>query len=132
MFQKKSAPTPRQTTDTTMTSGSTFSVLGADVLIKGNIKATTDLHIDGRVEGDIDCASLVLGETSSVAGAVVATSARISGEVQGTIHAGDLVILRSARISGDVHYESLSIEQGAVVDGRFAQRQPAAQALIEG
>ena len=29
---------------------------------------------------------------------------------------------KSARIQGDVHYDSLTIEQGAQVDGRFAPR----------
>ena len=32
----------------------------------------------------------------------------------------ELVILKSARIEGDVHYEALTIEQGAQVDGKFA------------
>ncbi|MEY2943148.1 MAG: hypothetical protein RLY97_1162 [Pseudomonadota bacterium] len=33
-----------------------------------------------------------------------------------------LVILKSARIHGDVQYETLTIEQGARVDGRFVVR----------
>ena len=32
------------------------------------------------------------------------------------------MILRTARIEGDVHYDSLTIEQGAEVDGRFQHR----------
>ena len=28
--------------------------------------------------------------------------------------------MKSARIDGDVHYETLTIEQGATVNGRFA------------
>jgi len=109
-----------------MGSGSTFSVIGADVVIKGNVIATADLHIDGTVDGDIKCASLVQGETSSISGGVVAESARMAGKVNGSITARDLVILKSARIEGDVHYDALTIEQGAEVDGRFAPnaRQP--------
>ncbi len=103
-----------------MASGSTFSVIGADVTINGNISASADLHIDGRVEGDITCASLVQGEKSAISGAVVAESARLAGKVTGSITARDLVILKSARIEGDVHYDALTIEQGAEVDGRFA------------
>ena len=53
-------------------SGSTFSVLGSDVAIKGNISAKADLHIDGRVDGDIACTSLVQGETSEIVGGVTA------------------------------------------------------------
>jgi cytoskeletal protein CcmA (bactofilin family) len=109
-----------------MASGSTFSVIGADVVIKGDIAATADLHVDGTIEGDIKCASLVQGEASSIHGAVVAESARLSGKVTGSITARELVILKSARIEGDVHYDALTIEQGAQVDGRFAPnaRQP--------
>jgi cytoskeletal protein CcmA (bactofilin family) len=101
-------------------SAGTFSVIGADVVIKGNISATADLHVDGTVEGDIACASLVQGESSLVEGAISAETARLSGRVKGTITVRELVILRSARIEGDVHYDTLTIEQGAQVEGRFA------------
>lgn len=103
-------------------SGGTFSVLGADVTIKGDISASADLHVDGRVEGDITCASLVQGQSSEVVGAIRAETARLSGTVRGSITAGELVILKTARIEGDVHYDALTIEQGAEVDGRFAHR----------
>lgn len=103
-----------------MASGSTFSVIGADVTITGNISATADLHIDGRVDGDITCASLVQGEKSAINGVVTADTARLAGKVTGSITAKELVILKSARIEGDVHYDALTIEQGAEVDGRFA------------
>lgn len=103
-----------------MASGSTFSVIGADVVITGDISATADLHIDGTVDGDIKCAALVQGESSSISGAVTAESARMAGKVSGSITARELVILKSAQIDGDVHYDALTIEQGAQVDGRFA------------
>ena len=44
----------------------------------------------------------------------------------------ELVILRTARIHGDVHYDALTIEQGATVDGRFAPRRAADDAAVEG
>lgn len=124
MFSKKpgpSAPLGTSSRAPAMAS-STFSILGADTAIRGDISASTDLHIDGRVEGDVACASLVQGETSEIAGAVTAESARLAGKVRGTINARELVILKTARIEGDVHYDALTIEQGAQVDGRFAQR----------
>lgn len=100
---------------------STFSVIGSDVAIRGDISASVDLHVDGKVEGDITCASLVQGEGSEVIGGIEAETARLSGTVRGTIKAKSLAILKSARIEGDVHYETLTIEQGAVVQGSFAQ-----------
>ncbi len=128
MFSRKSAepelnpaPIARPVNRSSMmASGSTFSVIGADVTIRGDISATADLHIDGTIEGDITCASLVQGEKSNISGAVVAESARLAGKVSGSITARELVILKTARIDGDVHYDALTIEQGAEVDGRFA------------
>ncbi|MDG5748126.1 polymer-forming cytoskeletal protein [Qipengyuania sp. XHP0207] len=101
---------------------STFSVLGSDLMVKGDIKASADLHIDGSVEGDIACTSLVQGETSDVTGAIKAESARLAGTVTGSITARELVILKTAKIDGDVFYDALTIEQGAQVEGRFAHR----------
>jgi cytoskeletal protein CcmA (bactofilin family) len=101
---------------------STFSVIGTDVKIKGDVTASADLHVDGRIEGDITCASLVQGESSEVQGQIKAESARLAGKIVGSIHVRDLVILKSARVEGDVHYDALTIEQGAEVEGRLSYR----------
>lgn len=134
MFSKKSGEPPSSLQlanpgrERMATKGSsTFSVLGADLTISGDIVAAADLHIDGSVEGDIACSSLVQGETSKVKGAVKAESARLAGTVEGSITARDLVILKTARITGDVFYDALTIEQGAEVEGRFAHRETRAQ-----
>ena len=100
--------------------GATFSVIGTDVSIKGNIEASADLHVDGKVEGDITCASLVQGDQSRIEGVITAETARLSGTVKGTISVRQLVVLKTARIEGDVHYDALTIEHGASVEGRFA------------
>lgn len=125
MFSKKSAeaarPTIRPSAEKTMAS-STFSVIGADVVIKGDIQATADLHVDGKVEGDIACSALVQGESSSISGQISAETARLAGHVNGSINARELIVLKTAQIEGDVHYDALTIEQGAQVEGRFAHR----------
>ncbi len=121
-INKKSEAEPRFMAGGRNTPGATFSMLSGDLSVKGNINASADLHIDGHVEGDITCASLVQGETSEIAGAIIAGSARLSGKVDGSISCGELVILKSARIKGDVSYDSLTIEQGAIIDGRLSPR----------
>ena len=108
--------------NSTNSSGGTFSVFGADIRITGNVAADADLHIDGHVEGDVTCTALVQGESSEITGAVKAERARLAGTIHGTITVKELTILKSARIIGDVHYDALTIEQGASVEGRFAPR----------
>jgi len=107
-------------------SESTFSVFGPDIAITGDVTASADLHVDGRIEGDIVCQALVQGAGGEITGAICAESARLAGVVRGSIDAVSLVILKSARIHGDVSYDALTIEQGAQVEGRFAHRSAAA------
>jgi cytoskeletal protein CcmA (bactofilin family) len=97
-----------------------FSIIGGDVVIRGDVEATVDLHIDGRIEGDIRCAALVQGSESRIKGQIKATSARIGGVVEGGISAQELVVEASARIVGDVTYDTISIAPGGQVEGRFA------------
>ena len=102
----------------------TFSVIAADVVFRGDIEATADLYVDGALEGDVACASLVQGEGGRIDGDITAASARLAGTVVGTINARELVILKTARIEGEVHYEAMTIERGAVVKGRCADDAP--------
>jgi cytoskeletal protein CcmA (bactofilin family) len=103
----------------------TFSIIGADVVITGNVSASVDLHVDGRIEGDLSCANLVQGAESLIKGAIVAESAKLAGTVDGSITARDLTIHATAKITGDVAYENLSIEQGSQIEGRFSHRRGA-------
>ena len=121
MFSKKPESAVRPSASNAM-AASTFSVLGPDIAINGDLSATADLHLDGKITGDISCATLVQGEGSEVAGTVVAESARVAGRIKGSITAEVLAILKTARIEGDVTYGVLTIEEGAQVDGKFSHR----------
>lgn len=101
---------------------STFSIFGGDIVIKGNITASADIHVDGRIEGDIACKSIVQGEASEVVGSIAAESVRIAGHVAGAIAAREVTVLKTARIEGDVTYDVLTIEQGAQIEGRLSPK----------
>ena len=111
---------------------STLTVLGPDIAIDGDLAASADLHLDGRVDGDITCSALVQGETSEVIGMVTAENAQVAGTIKGSITADTLVILKTARIEGDVSYGTLSIEQGAQVEGNFSNHAPEPRLMLAG
>lgn len=96
-----------------------FSVIGPDIVITGSIKASSELHIEGRVEGDVDCGTLAQGTDSQIFGSVTAESARLAGAIEGTVRAKLLTVERTARITGDVEYENITIENGGHIDGRL-------------
>jgi len=97
---------------------SALSFLGADVVITGNIGGEGNLHIDGRVDGDIKCSAIIVGNGGQVNGNITATDAKIAGTVNGTVAANTLTIESTARIDGDLSYDNVSVETGARVEGR--------------
>lgn len=104
-----------------------FSIVGGDVIVRGDIEASVDLHIDGRVDGDVSCAALVQGPESHIKGHVSAKSARIGGTIDGSITAIDLIVEASARITGNVSYQTISIATGGQIEGQLALGDTAAQ-----
>ena len=117
MFLKggKSAGAPGQ-------NGTAFSYIGSEVIVTGDIATASELHLDGKVLGDLSCGSLTQGQSGEVRGNIKAAEARLSGLVDGAGEAGILTLEASARVTGDVLYESLSVAAGAEVEGRFKRR----------
>jgi cytoskeletal protein CcmA (bactofilin family) len=79
--------------------------------------ATVDLHIEGRVEGDVRCATLVLGDSSTIKGSIFADRVRIGGTVHGSVETKDLAVESTARVNGDVTYERLRVASGGLIEG---------------
>jgi cytoskeletal protein CcmA (bactofilin family) len=99
-----------------------MSVIGADILVTGDIEAEIDLHIEGRVLGNVRCATLILGERSSITGNVVAERVRVSGIVEGGIETTDLAIEAAARVKGDVTYSRLRVANGGIIQGTMTHK----------
>ena len=102
-----------------------FSFVGPEMNVTGNIATEGDLHVDGKIEGDVHCGGLTLGESGEIRGNIVAGEARLGGLVDGAVEAGIVTLDQSARITGDILYETLSISSGADVEGRFKRRKNA-------
>ena len=130
MFNNSRTPGDMPSGSATGGRNTPFSLIGGDVVVTGDIKATVDLHIDGRIDGDLTCAGLVQGADSVIKGAVTAKTARISGTVEGSVTVDELIIERGARIKGDCSYGTLSVAPGAVVEGQFKPKAAAGGAAF--
>ena len=94
------------------------SIISADLTIKGTLVTERDVQLDGRVEGDIRAAGLVLGEKALVQGDIYAEEATIRGRVEGSIRARKVVLASTAHVEGNiVHDRQLSVEAGAYFEG---------------
>jgi cytoskeletal protein CcmA (bactofilin family) len=109
---------PRAHTSPAMTS--TKNVLSNDVEIKGSIKFSHDLIIDGRIEGEVQSdGALTVGENAHIKGEIKTRTVVIFGKVEGNILVQERCELKSnAFLIGDISAGTLSIEEGASFDGR--------------
>jgi cytoskeletal protein CcmA (bactofilin family) len=99
---------------------SSKNVLSNDVEIKGSIKFSHDLIIDGKIEGEvISDGSLTVGENALIKGAVKTRSVIIFGKVEGNITVAERCELKSnAILVGDIAAGTLAIEEGATFMGQ--------------
>ena len=103
------------------------SVIASDIVITGNLEASQTLQFDGRITGDVRCATLILSEGSVIKGSVSADRVRVWGTIDGGIDTKDLAVEATARITGDVSYERLKVASGGVVQGNMTCKAPEAE-----
>ena len=48
------------------------SIIGEGLTITGNVASKGEIQVDGEIQGDIHCGSLLLGDTAQVVGDVIA------------------------------------------------------------
>ena len=106
----------------------TRNVLSSDVEIKGSVKFTNDLVVDGRIEGEITSdGNLTIGENARIKAEVKTATVIVYGKVHGNLTATDRVELKaSAEVVGDIKAKTLSIEAGAIFVGKSTVGTPAA------
>ena len=109
------------------------TLIGAGTTIDGNLNFSGGMRIDGQVNGDIIAAqgkpsTLVLSELARVNGEVNVTHLVINGAINGSVSASEYLELQSkAKVTGDVHYKTLEIQLGAIVEGRLIHSNATAQ-----
>lgn len=96
-----------------------LNMISEDTKLKGMINSQTDLRIAGQVEGEILCkGKLIITSSAKVDGNITTNGADIAGQVLGTIKVNSKLTLRkSAKVRGDIFTKTLTIEEGATLNG---------------
>lgn len=96
------------------------NILSSDVEIKGSLKFSNDLIIDGKIEGEVTSdGSLTVGENALVNGEIRTKSVVLFGRVVGNITVTERCELKSnAVLEGDIVAGTLAIEEGATFMGK--------------
>ena len=104
------------------------SLIGAGTRIEGNITFSGGLRVDGEVHGNVTASqeqdsTLVVSEHARIEGEIRVSHLVANGTINGPVYAKDTLELQAnARLRGDVHYHTLEMHLGAVVEGRLVHK----------
>jgi cytoskeletal protein CcmA (bactofilin family) len=97
------------------------AVIGKSVQIRGEVKGSEDLLVDGQVEGTITLTEsrLTIGPNANVAAHVSARDVVVLGTLNGNITAtGRIELRQGSHLVGDISAGRLSIEENAIFKGK--------------
>jgi len=103
------------------------SLIARGTVIRGDLRFSGALHLDGRIEGTVlgegDDAMFTLSEHGQVHGEIRVPQAVINGHVTGDVHvSARLELAPQARIDGDLRYHTVEMAAGAQVNGRISRQ----------
>jgi cytoskeletal protein CcmA (bactofilin family) len=75
------------------------------------------MQVDGRVEGDVHSAGLVIGEKAVIQGEVLADEVTVRGRVEGSIRARKILLCSTCHVEGNILHEAFAVEAGAFFEG---------------
>lgn len=119
----------KNTEKTANTAGKTLNLFSEGTVIKGDIKTSNDIRIDGIIEGLIySDAKVVIGPSGKVIGDIMCQNADVSGKVSGMVSVKELLFLKNtAEVDGDIDTNKLVVEAGAKFNGTCSMGNPKTQ-----
>lgn len=96
------------------------TVIAKGVRVEGDFRSQGDVVIEGDVEGAVTLEGmLTVGSEATIKADIHAGEVKISGNIQGNLFIKKQAIFHSsARIAGDIVAERITVESGAIINGR--------------
>jgi cytoskeletal protein CcmA (bactofilin family) len=107
------------------------TVIGPSVKVKGDFNCQGNIIVEGMVDGNLKTnGNLEVGDKARITANVEAKEAKIGGEISGNVKIkGFLEITSTAKIFGDIEALALSIERGAIFNGKCAMAATAGEEI---
>lgn len=102
------------------------SMISSKAEMIGSFTTTEELHVEGRIEGDLRALKIVILPGGTVKGGLIADEIVIHGRVEGRVHGLHVRLCGPAVVSGEIVHDTLGIETTAIFEGTI-KRQPAAK-----
>ena len=115
MAWNSSKESKQNTSSSSLVSSNSINSIVQGTELQGTIKATTDIRIDGKLTGNLDCkGKVIIGPTGFIDGDIQCTSAVIEGGFSGLLVVSELLhIKETAKVEGDVHTQKLIVQSGS-------------------
>ena len=107
------------------------TLLGEDARIEGHLDFGGTLRLDGKLEGTLTGrnGTLIVGEKAILKAQITVKNAVVMGAVTGSVEALEKIELYPpAKVDGDITAPRVTIESGAILNGKCLMKSPDAPA----
>ena len=96
----------------------TPSVIAIDSVVRGSLVSSGDIYVEGTITGGVRATVVVVGSSGLVEAFISGRTVTIYGRVIGMVHADHVCLMPGCRVEGDVISCDLSVQWGAMLEGR--------------
>lgn len=116
--KNKEASSSSNNTSAGQSKSLSLNTLVKGTFVEGNLRAESDIRVDGTIKGTLHCESkVIIGPTGKVDGEINCASAIIEGRFDGKLMVKETLSLKeTAIINGDAFYDKLIVQQGAIIN----------------
>jgi cytoskeletal protein CcmA (bactofilin family) len=107
------------------------TVISASSHLAGSISTADEVYVQGKVEGDVRAASVVVYEGGVVRGDISAEDITIYGAVTGNLIGGNVLLCDGSMVDGEITHTSLRIDAGANFEGSIKRKAAASVVAAE-
>jgi cytoskeletal protein CcmA (bactofilin family) len=96
------------------------TIIGAGVVVRGNLESQSDIMVDGQLDGNITTTGdVTIGVNAKVKAEITGSNVTVAGLLKGNIHAtGEAAIRETGQVDGDITAAGLAISSGGIFIGR--------------
>lgn len=96
------------------------SIIGADMVVDGDIHAKEAVRVEGSVTGDVETeGALIISSSGKVKGNVKGSSIIIGGSLEGDLTSGGRTeVASTGKVIGNIRTKSLIVDENAVFQGQ--------------
>lgn len=114
-------------------SNTRMSVIGADMVVEGNIKAKDMIRVEGNVAGNVETeGNLTISSSARVKGNIKGNGIVIGGVLEGDLVCGGKTeVISTGKVFGNIHTRSLIVDENAVFQGQCVMNEEEVASLMK-